>query len=129
MSKHLETAIIKIYGESIDLVNLRDDDWGSESASTSSKKFGTPEIDAMRRDLTINAMFYNINEGKVEDLTKMGIDDMRQGLARTPLDPMITFTDDPLRIIRTVRFAQRFNLTISDEIKASAKTEESINFF
>jgi tRNA nucleotidyltransferase (CCA-adding enzyme) len=49
---------------------------------------GTPEEDALRRDLTINAMFYNINEGKVEDLTGKGMDDLAEGILRTPLEPL-----------------------------------------
>lgn len=102
----METAIIKICGQSIDLVNLRSDDWADESASDATvKQFGTAEVDAFRRDLTVNSMFYNINKKKVEDLTKMGLHDLKQRIARTPLDPMITFSDDPNRILRTLRFS------------------------
>jgi len=71
---------------------------------------GTPLEDAERRDLTINSMFYNIKEEKIEDYTGKGLDDLWAGIARTPLDPYKTFTDDPLRILRTVRFASRFSL-------------------
>lgn len=49
--------------------------------------------DALRRDFTINAMFYNVNEGRVEDLTNRGMDDLRAGIIRTPLTPMETFLD------------------------------------
>lgn len=63
---------------------------------------GTPLEDAERRDLTINSMFYNIQEEKIEDFTGKGLDDLRASIARTPLDPYKTFTDDPLRILRTI---------------------------
>ena len=49
--------------------------------------------DALRRDFTINSMFYNINAGAVEDLTGKGMDDLRAGILRTPLPPMETFLD------------------------------------
>ena len=71
-SKHLETATIKVEGMFIDLVNLRKEEYASDSR-VPTIGFGTPTEDAFRRDLTINAMFYNINEEKVEDLTEKGI--------------------------------------------------------
>lgn len=56
-------------------------------------QFGTPEQDAFRRDFTINALFYNLNEGAVEDFTGRGLDDLRSGIIRTPLPPKETFMD------------------------------------
>jgi tRNA nucleotidyltransferase (CCA-adding enzyme) len=62
--------------------------------STSSfSQFGTPEQDATRRDFTINALFYNINTGAVEDFTGRGLEDLRTGVIRTPLAPKETFLD------------------------------------
>ena len=75
-------------------------------------QFGTPEQDAMRRDFTINSLFYNINESRVEDLTHRGLEDLRQGLLRTPLAAMETFMDDPLRVLRAVRFGTRFGFEL-----------------
>ena len=49
---------------------------------------GTPKEDAARRDLTINALFYNINEDKIEDFTGKGLSDLEAGIIRTPLDPI-----------------------------------------
>jgi tRNA nucleotidyltransferase (CCA-adding enzyme) len=51
-------------------------------------EIGTPEQDAFRRDLTINSLFYNINEGKIEDHTGMGINDLKDHILRTPLEPL-----------------------------------------
>ena len=67
--KHLETASITLEGESIDLVNLR----APGHTEHKSDRFGTATEDAMLRDLTVNSLFYNINESKVEDLTEKGI--------------------------------------------------------
>ena len=68
---------------------------------------GTPEQDAYRRDLTINSLFYNINTATVEDFTGRGVSDLQLCIIRTPLEPQATFIDDPLRILRAVRFAAR----------------------
>jgi tRNA nucleotidyltransferase (CCA-adding enzyme) len=59
-SKHLETAVIKVQGVFIDLVNLRSEEY-AEDSRVPIVKIGTPEQDAVRRDLTINSLFYNIN--------------------------------------------------------------------
>ncbi len=66
-------------------------------------------------------MFYNINEGMVEDYTKMGVNDLKLGVVRTPLEPLQTFLDDPLRVLRTIRFATRFDFKIAEEIFPAAQ--------
>ena len=87
LSKHLETATIKVEGQWIDLVNLRSEEY-SQDSRVPTMEIGTPSQDAYRRDFTINSLFYNINEEKVEDLTGLGISDLRAGLLRTPLEPL-----------------------------------------
>ncbi|CAG8716170.1 4148_t:CDS:2, partial [Racocetra fulgida] len=128
-SKHLETATTKIFGYEIDFVNLRSEEY-VEDSRIPSKTFGTPEQDAYRRDITINALFYNIHTRQVEDPTKKGIPDLKQGLIRTPLAPFETFNDDPLRVLRCIRFASRFNFLIDESILIAVKDErikEAIN--
>ena len=121
-SKHLETATIKVHEVFIDLVNLRSEKYTEESR-VPTIDIGTPEEDAYRRDLTINALFYNINKGEVEDLTNRGIEDLKHGIIRTPLEPLQTFLDDPLRVLRTIRFATRFNFEIVPEIFEAVKNQ------
>lgn len=91
-SKHLETARMKVRGLWIDLVNLRSEEYAHHSRIPT-MEFGTPEQDAHRRDFTINAMFYNINNGVIEDFTGRGLQDLRDGIIRTPLPPKETFMD------------------------------------
>lgn len=86
-SKHLETATLKIHGMMIDLVNLRSEKYTEESR-VPTIDIGTPEEDAYRRDLTINSLFYNINKDLVEDFTNRGISDLKDGIIRTPLEPL-----------------------------------------
>ena len=100
-------------------MNLRSEEFGEESR-VPEIKIGTPEQDAYRRDLTINSMFYNINQGIIEDFTGRGLIDLKNKEANTPLQPLKTFVDDPLRVLRTIRFAQRFDLKISDDIYKAA---------
>lgn len=73
--------------QEIDLVNLRKEEY-AENSRVPTMVFGTAEEDAFRRDLTINALFYNINTGAVEDFTNMGLQDLRDKLIRTPIDPV-----------------------------------------
>ena len=87
MSKSLETAVITIQGELIEIVNLRSEESASGSGVHASK-IGTPEEDALRRDLTLNSLFYNINENKIEDCTNHGLDDLKSKIIRTPLEPV-----------------------------------------
>lgn len=58
----------------------------------------------MRRDFTINSLFYNIQTGEIEDWTRLGLSDLKEKILRTPLDSKKTFEDDPLRVVRAVRF-------------------------
>jgi tRNA nucleotidyltransferase (CCA-adding enzyme) len=113
-SKHLETVTTRILGLDIDLVNLRKETYSNESRNPQ-MEFGTPEEDAMRRDATVNALFYNINTEQIEDFTNQGFDDMAKRIIRTPLEPYQTFKDDPLRVLRLIRFASRLDYTIDSE--------------
>ncbi|KAK9457210.1 hypothetical protein V1511DRAFT_508652 [Dipodascopsis uninucleata] len=121
-SKHLETATTKVYDVDVDFVNLRSEEY-TESSRIPIVRFGTPKEDALRRDATINAIFYNLTTEKVEDFTEMGLKDLNRGIIRTPLDPFATFKDDPLRILRLIRFASRFNFIIEEHVKMAMKDE------
>ncbi|XWS24807.1 hypothetical protein CRYUN_Cryun27aG0016400 [Craigia yunnanensis] len=107
----------------IDFVNLRCEDY-SENSRIPTMKFGTAEEDAYRRDLTINSLFYNINTNSVEDFTKRGIEDLKFGRIVTPLPPKDTFLDDPLRVLRAIRFGARFGFTLDEELKKAAACED-----
>lgn len=115
-SKHLETATLKVFDMSVDIANLRTETYTTDSRIPQIS-IGTVEEDALRRDLTINALFYNINNDQIEDFTGMGLYDLLEDkVIRTPLSPEVTFRDDPLRILRILRFAQRFRFRIHNDI-------------
>lgn len=122
-SKHLETARVKIHGLQIDLVNLRSETY-SQTSRVPQMEFGSPSEDAHRRDLTINSLFYNVDTSQVEDFTGKGMKDLEKGWIRTPLPPLETFLDDPLRVLRAIRFAARFSFCLDPELKEAIKKAE-----
>ncbi|KAK7237740.1 CTP:tRNA cytidylyltransferase [Aureococcus anophagefferens] len=108
-SKHLETATMRLCGIEVDFVNLRSESYADAGDTRiPTMTFGTPEQDALRRDFTLNALFFNVHSRAIEDYTKRGWDDLRTGIMRTPLEPRVTLLDDPLRALRGVRFASRY---------------------
>ncbi|KAL1406876.1 CCA tRNA nucleotidyltransferase, mitochondrial [Vanrija albida] len=119
-SKHLETGTTTIMGLDCDFVGLRSETY-TDSRIPDEVTLGTPEEDALRRDLTINSLFFNVHSRQVEDWTRHGLDDLEKKIARTPLPPRQTYLDDPLRILRTVRFTSRFGLTIQPDVEEAIK--------
>ncbi|KAK6090765.1 hypothetical protein P3W45_000010 [Vairimorpha bombi] len=120
-SKHLETAVCKINGLMIDFVNLRCEKYTDTRIPTIT--IGTAEEDSFRRDLTINSLFYNLVTRNIEDHTGLGIKDIKNKILRTPLDPLTTFSDDPLRILRIFRFRSKLNFKIQDDVYAALKNK------
>jgi tRNA nucleotidyltransferase (CCA-adding enzyme) len=112
-SKHLETATTNLFGLDIDFVNLRCEEYAGDSRIPT-VQFGTPTQDAFRRDATLNALFYNLQEQKIEDFTGRGLQDLKDGLLRTPLDPFETFNEDPLRVLRLIRFSAKYGFPVAD---------------
>ena len=127
-SKNIETARMYLTlssGEKleIDVAKTRQDVYQSGSRIPTTVG-ATAEEDAHRRDLTLNCLFYNINKDVVEDFTGMGVQDLNNKIIRTPLDPAKTFSDDPLRMLRTIRFASRYGWKVSpDTMMAIASPE------
>jgi tRNA nucleotidyltransferase/poly(A) polymerase len=121
-SKHLETADIDLFGQKVEFVNLRSEEYGETRIP--SVQMGTPETDAKRRDLTINSLFYNIETGQIEDYVG-GLEDLKTMTLRTPLDPIKTFKDDPLRMLRVLRFFSRYeNSTIDPTVIDAMKNPD-----
>jgi tRNA nucleotidyltransferase (CCA-adding enzyme) len=119
-SKHLETITTKMFGIDVDFVNLRKEVYADDSRNPQ-MEFGTAEEDAMRRDATVNALFFNLDTQDVEDFTHQGFDDMEQKIIRTPLAPYQTFKDDPLRVLRLIRFACRLGYRIESHVGEAMK--------
>ena len=124
-SKHLETAAMRVHGTDVDFVNLRAQEIYDENSRIPTTRFGTPLEDALRRDFTVNSLFYNIRSHQIEDCTGRGIQDLLQNkLLVTPLNPHTTFHDDPLRVLRAVRFSVRFDLILHQDIRDAAMSSK-----
>ena len=121
-SKHLETATTHVLGMSVDFVNLRAETYSDSRIPET--RFGSPLEDALRRDFTINSLFYNIQTSAIEDLSGLGLADLTSSILRTPMDPFVTFRDDPLRVLRAVRFSARFGLAVDPRLWAAASDAE-----
>ena len=74
----------------------------------------------MRRDFTINSLYYNLKTELIEDYTGLGLEDLRNGRIRTPMAAYQTMIDDPLRILRALRFAVRYAMKIEPDILKAA---------
>ena len=98
----------------IELVSARAESYHPDSRKPDVRR-GTIREDVLRRDFTINTLLENLHSGERLDLTGRAISDLEAGILKTPLEPRITFFDDPLRMLRAIRFAARFEFEIEAE--------------
>lgn len=112
------TAMVKIGGAQVELVTARAETYRQGSRRPIVTP-GTLETDAQRRDFTVNTFLENLHTGEILDPTGRGKEDLREGILRTPLDPVMTFTDDPLRMLRACRFAAKLGFAVAPETYAA----------
>lgn len=105
------TAMLTVDGHQVEIVGARKESYDRTSRKPSTVP-GTLLDDVLRRDFTINTLLQNLHTDEILDLTGRALSDIQAGLIRTPREPTATFDDDPLRMMRAVRFASRLGFSI-----------------
>ncbi|MFT5216709.1 MAG: poly(A) polymerase [Glaciecola sp.] len=123
------TAMLLFEDLEIEFVGARKESYNEDSRNPVVEN-GTLEDDQNRRDFTINALALNLSESQFGDLLDpfYGVSDLKKKIIRTPLNPDITYSDDPLRMMRAIRFASQLNFEIEKKsLDAISKNNERIN--
>lgn len=123
-STGLRVGAIEINGIKVEFVPMRTEVYDEKSRIPEIAATDDPREDVKRRDLTINAIYYNIDTGKIEDFVG-GVEDLKKGILRTPVDPILTLKEDPLRALRALRFlSQMYGFELDQTLVEALKNPD-----
>jgi tRNA nucleotidyltransferase/poly(A) polymerase len=118
--KQFGTALVRFYGIKLELVMTRKESYRSHSRHPK-VEFGSLKEDVVRRDFTVNSLLMRVSDGEILDLTGIGLADLQAGIIRTTNEPELIFTEDPLRLLRAIRFAVTLKFNIEPVTYAALK--------
>jgi tRNA nucleotidyltransferase/poly(A) polymerase len=120
---------VNLKGQKIEIVTARKEKYDKGSHKPSLVEPGTIIDDLKRRDFTFNTLTWKLSDlnngisnAPILDMLGSGLEDLNKGVIRTPLDPIETFTDDPSRMLRAVRFAVKYDATLDEQTKQAIKS-------
>ncbi len=118
------TALVRVEGTNVEIVTARAESYAPESRKPDVRP-ATLEEDAARRDFTVNTLLRNVHTGELRDPLGTGLADLEARLLRTPLNPVDTFRDDPLRMLRAVRFRWQLGFEPAPGLYATIRQERA----
>jgi len=120
-------GVINVFTETdeFEIATFRTDSKEGDGRRPDSVTFTTIEGDVLRRDLTINALFFDLDTSEIVDMVG-GVEDLKNGIIRTVGDALERFEEDRLRILRAIRFVSRFDGTLSNDIKVTLIQDSSL---
>jgi len=122
--KQFGTALVKVDGYKIELVMTRKESYRGHSRKPE-VEFGSLEEDVLRRDFTVNSLLMNVSDGEIIDLSRKGLSDLRHRVIRATSNPDIIFTEDPLRLLRAVRFALELDFELEKKTRLAMRKQAS----
>ncbi len=126
IGREFGTIGARVRGEQVEITTYRADSYDHATRKPTVEFGDTLEADLTRRDFTVNAMALRVPETKLVDPTG-GVEDMVAGVLRTPIDPDISFGDDPLRMLRAARFSSQLGFALAEPTReAMARLRESL---
>lgn len=116
------TAMVRLGTLNVEFVTARKESYSPESRKPEVETASLTD-DALRRDFTVNSLMKNLHSGELIDHTGMGLADLKSRILRTPLEPEQTFFDDPLRMLRAVRFRWKLGFEYAPDLKSALSAQ------